>query len=262
MMPSRSASPAIFYRLIEEARMPRRPDRSASGTLPTRATRYCDAVTSASAFGWWLFSPLDFSLLWDGTDIFWHYDELGDWIPLETVQFPHFSARFDEAAPIEAQGCAPPFLTAFTEPGIVQIWTGLIARSAPNWSLLIRAPANLPQPGGFSLYEGIVETDRWFGPLFFNLRLKRTNMPVQIRANMPIAQVQPLPREAYADSILDAPEYVPSMTAWNAKDWEDYMETVVRPSDDPDRQLGRYAVAARKRRKSECPYHASRRMAA
>ncbi len=50
-----------FYRLIETARPPQRADRSAAGTLPTRAYRYCDAVTSATAYGGgcslrWIFS--------------------------------------------------------------------------------------------------------------------------------------------------------------------------------------------------------------
>jgi hypothetical protein len=32
---------------------------------------------------------------------------------------------------------------------------------------------------------------------------------------------------------------------------------VVAPNDDPDRPYGAYAVAARKRRKSACPYAAA-----
>ena len=48
-----------FHRLIPGARPPQRADRSAAGTLPTRAFRYCEAATSASGFGWWLFPPMD-----------------------------------------------------------------------------------------------------------------------------------------------------------------------------------------------------------
>jgi hypothetical protein len=48
---------ARFYRLIEQARAPRRADRSALGTLPTRAYRYCEAITSAASFGWYVFPP-------------------------------------------------------------------------------------------------------------------------------------------------------------------------------------------------------------
>ena len=115
------------------------------------------------------------------------------------AQFPDFSDAFDNAAPEGLQGCAPPFLTALPEPGMVQIWTGLMASTAPGWSLLVRPPANLALPGGYSLYEGIIETDTWFGPLFTNLRLTRTHKPIHLKANFPLLQVQPLPREAYAE---------------------------------------------------------------
>jgi hypothetical protein len=58
------------------------------------------------------------------------------------------------------KGCSPPFLTALPEPGTLQIRTGLMVRTAPDWSQLARAPANLPCPGGHVLYEGVIETDR------------------------------------------------------------------------------------------------------
>ncbi len=240
-----------FHRLIPTAPAPHRADRSALGTLPTRATRYCDAVTSAAAFGWHVYMPLELSFFWDGEAVFWTYGDIGSWLPLSAAQYPHFAATFDKIAPTAAAGCSPPFLTALPEAGVVQIWTGLLARTAPGWSLLIRSPANLPAMGGFSLYEGIVETDRWFGPLFVNIRLTRTHAPVLLGMDMPLAQLQPLPRAAYADASLDAAHTTDSL---GPSDWDDYIETIVSPNDDPERQQGRYAIAARKRRRGECPF--------
>lgn len=130
-----------FHRLIEQARLPVRADRSAAGTLPTRAFRYCEAVTAAAGFGWWVFPPSDITLLWDGESVFWQHDDR--FLPLRSAQFPHFSDTFDNIAPASLQGCSPPFLTVLPEPGTVQIWTGLIVRTLPNWSVLLRAPANL-----------------------------------------------------------------------------------------------------------------------
>ena len=246
---------ARFYRLIEQGRPPQRADRSAGGTLPVRAYRYCDAVTSAAGFGWWVFPPTDIQLLWDGHDVFWHCEGLEDWLPLFTAaQFPNQSARFDEAAPADLQGCSPPFLTALADPGAVQIWTGLMVRSAPDWSLLVRAPANLPMPGGYTVFEGILESDRRFGPLFTNIRLTRTHVPVRLSADFPIVQVQPLPRSVYGDETLNAVAFTPTMGAFGAEDWEDYRTNIVRPNNDPNRGPGAYAIAARKRRKSECPF--------
>jgi hypothetical protein len=243
-----------FHRLIETARPPQRADRAAAGTLPTRAYRYCDAVTSAAGYGWWVFPPMDLQLIWDGHDLSWYYDGADDWMPLSpSAQFPDFSDTFDAMAPAALQGCAPPFLTALPEPGLVQIWTGLMARTAKDWSLLVRPPANLAAPGGYSLYEGIVETDEWFGPLFTNLRLTQTHKPVHLKADFPLLQVQPLPREAYAEHTLGATAIVPNMAAMNDDDWGDYHRTIVSPSQDQDRPFGAYAVAARRRRQGSCP---------
>ncbi|MEA2790279.1 MAG: hypothetical protein QOG73_2685 [Acetobacteraceae bacterium] len=247
-----------FHRLIETARAPQRADRAAAGTLPTRAYRYCDAVTSAAGYGWWVFPPMDLQLIWDGHDLFWYFDGADDWMPLSpSAQFPNFSRTFDDMAPEALRGCAPPFLTALPEPGTVQIWTGLMARTARDWSLLIRPPANLAAPGGYSLYEGIVETDEWFGPLFTNLRLTQTHKPVHLKADFPLLQVQPLPREAYAEHTLSATAIVPNMAAMNDDDWGAYHKTIVTPNEDQDRPFGAYAIAARRRRHASCPHAAA-----
>ena len=110
-----------FFRLVPRCRLPQRADRSAAGTMPTRAFRYCEALTSASAFGWYLFPPITFSLMWDGgSDVIWTYQGADAWFPLKVAQFPNFSDHFDRAAPPEFSGFSPPFLAAFKEPGVVQ----------------------------------------------------------------------------------------------------------------------------------------------
>jgi len=248
-----------FHRLIETARMPCRADKSALGTLPVRAVRYCEAATSACAYGWWVFPPCDLWLLWDGADIFWRVGAGLDWIPLlASAQFPDFAAGFDAAAPPDVAGCSPPFLSALPEPGTVQIWTGLIARTIADWHLLVRAPANLPAMGGFVLYEGIIESDRWFGPLFTNLRITRTHVPIRLRPDFPLLQVQPLPGYAYSDGVLRSIAVSRDLSALTEADWDDYRSTIVEPNRAPDRPHGRYAASARKRhggRTAGCPAH-------
>jgi hypothetical protein len=189
--------------------------------------------------------------IWDGADIFWTCDESDDWEPLSpSAQLPGFSAAFDAAAPANLQGCAPPTLTALPEPGTLQIWTGLMVRTAPDWHILVRAPANLPLPGGFVLYEGIVEADTWFGPLFTNLRFTRTHSPITLRPDFPLLQVQPVAAANYTDEVLNATDLVPGMDGLAGTDWRDYRETIVIPNDDPDRLFGAYAKQARRRRKA------------
>ncbi len=252
---NKNAEPLVrFYRLFPEARLPKRADRSVGGTIPTRAFRYCEAITSASAFGWYVFPPINFSLLWDGTSVLWTYDETEHWYPLGSAQLPGFSDYFDEHAPEEMRSFAPPFLNAFVESNIVQIWTGLFARTAPEWSLLIRPVANLPRSRGYELYEGIIETDRWFGPLFTNIRLTKTDRPIEFRAEIPLLQVQALPRHVYASAALDEFATVPELAGFGADDWQRFRETVVKPSIMPERRPGQYAVRTRKRAEAGCPF--------
>lgn len=245
---------ARFYRVIEQAPAPHRADRAAGGTLPARAAQYCDAVTQASGFGWWLYPPLALTLLWDGEQLHWTWDGHDTWLPLEAAQYPGLRPRFDAAAPAHLRGTAPPLLTALPEPGLVQVWTGLFARTAPGWSLLLRAPANLPPAPGYVAYEGILEADRWFGPLFTNLRLTRTGVPVRLRPDQPFLQAQPLPRAAYAEPTLAAMELTPRPEAFAAQDWEDYETAVAGPALRGERSTGQYAIAARRRRRAECPF--------
>jgi Family of unknown function (DUF6065) len=261
-MPDETPAIASFFRLIPQTRPPMRADRSAAGTLPTRAYRYCEAVTAAAGFGWWVFPPAGLRFIWDGADIFWACDELDEWQPLSpSGQLPGFADAFDTAAPKKLLGCAPPMLTALPEAGTLQIWTGLMVRTLPGWHLLVRAPANLPLTGGFSMYEGIVATDTWFGPLFTNLRFTRTNSPITLRPDFPLLQVQPILAANYADEILNSTGFVPDMDGMAEADWEAYFRTIVIPNLDPDRPFGAYATNARRRRKSDagaakCPMRA------
>lgn len=240
-----------FYRMVDAGLPPQAADRSAGGLLPTRAFRYCEAVTTASAFGWYVFPPIAFSLLWDGTCVHWSCDGEQTWLLLQRAQFPDFAAHFDALAPEDARGFSPPFLGALPEPGVVQIWSGLLARTLPEWSLLLRAPANIPKQGHYDLYEGIVETDRWFGPLFTNVRITKTDVPVRFDTNMPLFQIQPLPRSLYLRSSAQDFVCVDGIDRFGPEDWRDFSRTVVTPSSDDSARHGTDAARVRRRRKRE-----------
>jgi Family of unknown function (DUF6065) len=246
---------ASFFRFVPDARAPQRADRSAAGTMPARAFQYCEALRVASSFGWYVFPPLDFGLIWDGADIDWTYDGGENWLPLKAAQYPDFAAAFDAVAPDDVKSFSPPFLGALFEPGLVQIWSGFVARTAADWSLLVRPCANLPRSKSFEVYEGIIETDRWFGPLFINLRLTRTDVPIFFSTEIPLFQAQPIPRSVYADAISNAFEIVPGLEDLTPADWDDFRRTVVKPNSDPDRKRGKYAAETRKRHKGAeaCP---------
>jgi hypothetical protein len=245
-----AAAPTVrFYGMIPDAPQPVRADRSVGGTVPTRAFRYCEPLRTASAFGWYIFPPIDFSLYFDGVDTAWSLD--GEtWNNLDSIQYPGFSDLFNEHCPAVARDCAPPFLAVGAEPGIIAVWSGFIARTAPGWSLLIRPPANLPRSNRYDHYEGIVDTDRWTGPLFANIRLTKTDLPIEFKRETPYLQVQALPRQAYSDETVANFDVVTDLADFPANEWDGYVATVVAPGTGMNREPANYARSARRRTSS------------
>jgi hypothetical protein len=124
---------------------------------------------------------------------------------------------------------------------------GYSVRTAPDWSLLIRPVVNYPPSRNFDLYEGVVESDRWFGPLFTNLRLAKRDHPIHFGTEMPLFQVQAMPRVAHAESTHKRVSLVEGLSAFSPADWLDYEATIVKPNRDPERRIGAYAARTRKR---------------
>jgi len=236
-----------FYRIVPEAPEPMRADRSALGMLPTAAFQYCEPVCSASAFGWYVFPPAAFHVQWDGTDFVWTHDDGDTWQPLVSEHFPGLPERFDADAPEDMRGLAPPFLSRVAQPGVLQIWSGLLARTAPGWSILVRPPANLPRSQHFEVYEGIIETDRWFSAVFANLRMITANRPIEFDPTLPLVQVQPLQRATYDEAALRSFDVVGSIASFTADDWDAYRHSIASRRTDRMLRPGRYATDVRKR---------------
>lgn len=238
---------ARFIQVVPGGRPPRRADRSVGGILPVRALRYCEPMSAASAFGWHVFLARRCRMVWDGSEIFWNMDGMGDdFLPLRTVLYPEFDEQFDAAAPEDVRGFAPNFLASSVQAGVLQIWPGSFARTAPGWSLLVRPVVNLPRPTGYEIFEGVIETDTWFGPLFTNIRLTRTGVPIEFDDDVPFFQVQPVRKEHYADATLADHTVDPDIGHLTPEDWAAYQSTVVRPHQSPSRRLGGYAAEVRK----------------
>jgi hypothetical protein len=232
-------------------------DPSVLGTVPARAFQYCEALRTASAYGWYVFPPIDFTLQWDGSEVLWTYKGAGAWYPLQTAQFPGYAAHFDRVAPRRLRGMSPPFLSYMRELSLLQVWTGMFIETAEDWSVLVRPPANLPRHQGLELYEGIVETDRWFGPLFTNIRLVKTDIPIHFSTEVPMLQVQPLHRASYTSAAAARFGYYEKPSVMPDAAWSRYEETIVKPNRAPQRPLAAYATAVRKRRKGSCPFSAT-----
>jgi len=183
--------------------------------------------------------------------VLWAPEGSDSWFPLRTAQFPDFVQHFESVAPQDIAPYAPPFLSTLIEPGTLQIMTGWVASTRPGWSLLIRQPPNFPRMQGLEFYEGVVETDTWFGPLFINARMTKTDVPILVRADQPLLMVTPIFRAHYDDKLLNEVRIVGSTAEWSEDDWNAFRRTFVAPHKMEHRPAGLYATSARRRRKGQ-----------
>ena len=75
----------------------------------------------------------------------------------------------------------------------------------------MRGVANLSHGLAYHMLEGMIETDVWFGPLFDNIKVLKTDTPVEFRSDIPFLQVQPVRKETYSDKLLQ------NFAAWDGR---------------------------------------------
>ena len=130
-----------FYKAYPDSLPAMSADRSALGTIPTQAYQYCEALTTASAFGWYAFPAATVTVYFDGTDIYLLEDDSR--IRIRTEQLCGMDEWWNNHCPEHLVNKAPPFLTNLGVPGYLQVWSGLLVKSRKNWSSLIRPLANI-----------------------------------------------------------------------------------------------------------------------
>lgn len=243
-----------FYRAFPSALPAMRADRSALGTLPAKAYQYCEAVCAASGYGWYAFPAADIQIWFDGVDL--HRAVNDSWEKLDIHYLSGADEWWNTHCPDYLDDLEPPFVTSLGVPGFVQIWSGLLVETQPNWSVHVRPIANVEGTRQFFCFEGIVETDVYGpAPLFINLKIQDTREPVLISANEPLFMVQPVHRASYSKKLLG--KYTEhdiadksGERAMTAEKWAGYRNTVrkIDPRLD-DHKLGQYASKQRKRTK-------------
>lgn len=240
----------VFHQLYPDAPLPRRADPSLSETVPLRAHRYCEPFTAGSGFGWLVFPPIDFTLMWEGETIYWKVATTDPWTVLEhAVPLPGFAAVFQPHARARLDGLGVlPFLGRGHEPGIVQIWTGLVVKTRPGWSILVRPLANHPRDPRYEVLDGIIETDWWRGPIVNPIRLRKTDEPIRFRTGQPLYQIQPIPQEAYAEASLASVETTRGLEALPDAVWTGLHEALtLRHHGGDDERAGAYKRETRRR---------------
>ncbi|WP_409328863.1 DUF6065 family protein [Trujillonella humicola] len=248
---NQSEAIATFFQVYPDAPLPRRASPGLNGSIPAKAEHYCEPLTSATGFGWHLFPPLEFALQWDGTAVYFRLPGQLDWELLEWTVLPGLDEHLARHAPYALPGHLVPFLTTGPDlPGIVQIWTGVMARTRPGWSLLVRPPANLPRHPGYDVLEGIIETDWWFGPLISNVRLCLTGHPILFHVRRPLFQVQPVPKFAYRAETLKAVESIRGVEQFTGREWDELGASLMM-RNGPAARPGSYKTEVRRRTRGE-----------
>jgi len=236
-----------FFRYYKSARSPQHADQTANGSIPVRAYRYCEALRLGCGWGYWLFPPLTFSVVWDGHQIVWKSLESESWTPLQdSVHFPGFPDDWNSNCPDQFKDYCPPFLTSLPESGFLQVSLGVIAQTKPGWLFYMRGAANMMGTSHAIPMSAMVDSEAYaFGPLFMNFRLTQTNIPITFLADVPLVQLSILPR-----TLLDEKDKkslpLSDMSDWNSDIWTGYDQTIVDPTKRPNRKFGEYAVRARK----------------
>lgn len=240
-----------FVRAAPGVHAPMQADKSALGLLPVSAFQYCEAVRVASGLGWYLFPPKDISLLFDGRETF--IADEGQWRTFTNESLgPEFETYWNENTPSWLASHAPPYIRRFSNPGIVQIWTGYFASTREKTALHIRPIVNANDVSSFYCFEAIVEADVFHPmPLFVNIKIQKTGVEVLIQKDIPLFQVIALPKAMLQDQdarVLSISDIDQGACLF---DWEGMNQTLRIKGVTPDRPIiGSYAAKVRKASKS------------
>lgn len=248
-MADASNSPVVrLVKVYAGAQPVRKAEKSAAGALPAGAFQYCEAMRQASSYGWYVYPPKDISLFFDGTETYVH--DVDQWTPVKSQNFEdEFRAAWNGKVPEPLKGYDPPFLSELFVPGSVQLWSGYLAETKPDWGLLIRPTVNTGDRLSLVAYEGIVEADRFRPfPLFINFRILKTDVEIYVPKDRPLFQIQPIYMPAYrtADQNLIVEDLFADETP--DVDWAGFGATIRRDVDMEAHRPGRYAVETRRKK--------------
>lgn len=137
--------------------------------LPERYANRCLPLRMANEAGWWLLNSESFEVRWNGGQhqscLLVDYGKGGGFHPFGPAG-SHFGG------------------------GILTFSIPYLFRTADDYNLLVRGPANMPKVGASPL-EGLVETDWAPYTATMNWQITAINEPVYFEAGEPIAQIVP-----------------------------------------------------------------------
>lgn len=171
-------------------------EKTCKGTANAAGVKWCGPYSSANRMGFWIYAPIDFDFICDNgnykVNMLEEFSD-EDYKIVKSLEKPE--DNFDlERWMIPGVGRTK-FTWGAVEKNVVQIWTGLIFKTPPEWSLLIRSPINFPKTN-FFVMEGILETEWLQYDIWINL-VCPIDQVVSIRKEMPLAHLIPIHRDSF-----------------------------------------------------------------
>jgi hypothetical protein len=244
-MTAEQVSPTVeFFSLYPDVREPELGSPDLRGSLSARAARVCAPITTASAFCWHIYPPADFAVRWDGVGSEWSLLEENEPVAWRSLSGGHDGMLPCASAVLAAAdgagldifdkyGGGIPFIQADPrKPHMLEVITGLLARTSPDWWLLVRDVPNWPRSGDRQLLEGIIETDWYRSYVPTMVRLTQQNRVVRFHRNVPIMAVQLVSRQAVEAARRPAVTHR-GIAEFPADVWQDFVSWR-RRKQDPD----------------------------
>ena len=176
-------------------------EKTLKDTADKNGIKWCMPYKIANQMGFWIYPPIDFEITWHGGRDFTYknYEEYDD----TDYSIIHSMLRAPELTKSE-KWChinigRSKFTYGLVEEGVVQVYTGSIFRTPPNWCLQIRSPINFPERQPYYVMEGIIESDWMQYDIWINLVFTQKFKPLRFSPEnkTPIAQLVPIHRQAF-----------------------------------------------------------------
>ncbi len=175
-------------------------EKTLKGTGVPGGIKWCMPYKIVNSHGFWLYPPVDVDITWHGGRDF-TYNLITDYGWDEHHNINNLM-RARDIKDIEKWCSYNNGRTKYTwgsvDVGVVQIYTGCIFKTDPNWCLQIRSPVNFSRKSQFFIMEALLETDWLQYDIWFNLVFTEKMKQVSLRRNdeIPMAQLVPIHRQS------------------------------------------------------------------
>jgi hypothetical protein len=173
-------------------------EKTCKGTANLNGVKWCGPYSSVNKMGFWVYAPVDLDFVCEKGEYKVKMLESfsnEDYFLVKSLE--RSSDNFEINKWMIKETGRTKFTWGAVEKNVVQIWTGLIFKTPPNWALQIRSPINFPKTN-FHVMEGILETDWLQYDIWINLVCEPDQI-ISIRKEFPIAHLIPIPRDSFED---------------------------------------------------------------